>query len=181
CAQAREWRAEGWEDASICVNLSARQFEHPDLLDMIDDVVRKYSVPPSVLQLEITEGTALRDLRRSADILAELRARDVGVSIDDFGIGYSSLAYLKDLPVMGLKIDRTFLLGLPNERDAAIVAAVIGMGHALGLTVIAEGVETEEQMEFLRRHGCDVCQGYLLGKPTTADAISRMRRGDGAK
>lgn len=177
CAQAREWRAEGWSDASICVNLSARQFEHPDLLDMIDDIVRKYGVPPSVLQFEITEGTALRDLRRSADILTHLRGRGVGVSIDDFGIGYSSLAYLKDLPVMALKIDRTFLLGLPGERDAAIVGAVIGMGHALGLTVIAEGVETEEQMEFLRAHGCDVCQGYLLGRPTTADAISRLRRG----
>jgi len=98
------------------------------------------------------------------------------VAIDDFGIGYSSLAYLKDLPVAALKIDRTFLLGIPNPRDAAIVSAVIAMGHALGLTVIAEGVETREQMEFLRENGCDALQGYLLGRPTTAEEISRLRR-----
>lgn len=177
CAQARTWRAEGWNDARISVNLSARQFEHPDLLTMIDDAVKKHAVPPTVLQVEITEGTALRDLVRSVQILGELRSRGVGVAIDDFGIGYSSLAYLKDLPVMALKIDRTFLLGIPNPRDAAIVSAVIAMGHALGLTVIAEGVETREQMQFLRDHGCDACQGYLLGRPTTAEEISRMRRG----
>ena len=175
CSQAHTWRAEGWKDATISVNLSARQFEHPDLLDMIDDSVRKYAVPPSVLQLEITEGTALRDLRRSVDILAELRDRGVGVTIDDFGIGYSSLAYLKELPVIGLKIDRTFLLGIPEARDAAIVSSVIAMGHALGLTVVAEGVETEEQARFLREQGCDLCQGYLFGRPTSADEISRIR------
>ena len=176
CAQARTWRSEGWIEPSISVNLSARQFEHPDLLTMIDDAVKKHDVSPSVLQVEITEGTALRDLVRSVEILGELRGRGVGVAIDDFGIGYSSLAYLKDLPVAALKIDRTFLLGIPNPRDAAIVSAVIAMGHALGLTVIAEGVETREQMEFLEQNGCDALQGYLLGRPTTADEISRMRR-----
>ena len=98
------------------------------------------------------------------------------VAIDDFGIGYSSLAYLKELPVNALKIDRAFLMGLPGGRDAAIVAAVIAMGHALGLTVIAEGVERPEQMAFLREHDCDFCQGYLFSKPTTAEEITRMRR-----
>ena len=176
CAQARTWQSEGWSEPSISVNLSARQFEHPDLLTMIDDAVRKNAVPPGILQVEITEGTALRDLVRSVEILGELRGRGVGVAIDDFGIGYSSLAYLKDLPVAALKIDRTFLLGIPNPRDAAIVSAVIAMGHALGLTVIAEGVETREQMQFLEENGCDALQGYLLGRPTTAEEISRMRR-----
>ena len=176
CAQARVWIDEGWSTANISVNLSARQFEHPKMLEMIDHAVLHHRVPPSVLQIEITEGTALRDVQRSIQIFEELRSRGVRVSIDDFGIGYSSLGYLKELPVNALKIDRTFLAGIPQGRNAAIVAAVILMGHALGLDVIAEGVEHPEQMEFLREHACDVCQGYLFGRPTTAEEIMRMRR-----
>ena len=175
CAQVHQWLAEGWDDANISVNLSARQFEHPQLLELIDHAVLQHRVPPSALQLEITEGTALRDLRRSIQLFGQLRARGVRVAIDDFGIGYSSLGYLKDLPVSALKIDKTFLDGIPSVRDGAIVAAVIAMGHALGLTVIAEGVERPEQMKFLREHDCDICQGYLFSKPTTAAEITRMR------
>jgi len=177
CAQARCWLNEGWETANISVNLSARQFEHPKMLELIDHCVLQHKVPPSVLQIEITEGTALRDLGRSIQVFGELRARGVRVSIDDFGIGYSSLGYLKELPVNALKIDRTFLFGIPEGRNAPIVAAVIAMGHALGLEVIAEGVEHREQMKFLREHDCDACQGYLFSRPTTADEITRMRRG----
>ncbi len=177
CAQARSWLNEGWETANISVNLSARQFEHPKMLELIDHAVLQHGVPPSVLQIEITEGTALRDLQRSIHVFSELRARGVRVSIDDFGIGYSSLGYLKELPVNALKIDRTFLMGIPEGRNAPIVAAVIAMGHALGLEVIAEGVELREQMKFLREHDCDSCQGYLFSKPTTAEEITRMRRG----
>ncbi|HEY8181565.1 MAG TPA: EAL domain-containing protein, partial [Thermoanaerobaculia bacterium] len=168
CAQARSWLNEGWEAANISVNLSARQFEHPKMLELIDHCVLQHKVPPSVLQIEITEGTALRDLKRSIQVFSELRARGVRVSIDDFGIGYSSLGYLKELPVNSLKIDRTFLFGIPEGRNAPIVAAVIAMGHALGLEVIAEGVEHQEQMKFLREHDCDACQGYLFSRPTTA-------------
>jgi diguanylate cyclase (GGDEF)-like protein/PAS domain S-box-containing protein len=177
CAQARAWIDEGWEGANISVNLSARQFEHPKMLDLIDHAVMHHRVPPSVLQIEITEGTALRDVQRSIQIFGELRARGVRVSIDDFGIGYSSLGYLKELPVNALKIDRTFLSDIPQGRNAAIVAAVIAMGHALGLEVIAEGVEDREQMKFLREHACDICQGYLFSRPTTAEEITRMRLG----
>ncbi len=177
CAQASLWLAEGWDAPSICINVSARQFESSHLLEALDQAVLKHRVPPSVLQLEITEGTALRDLDRTLRILEELRARGIRVAIDDFGIGYSSLGYLKELPVSALKIDKTFISGIPDPRDAAIVAAVIDMGHALGLTVIAEGVETQEQMAFLREHQCDVYQGYLFSKPTTAAEITRMRRG----
>ncbi|HKB78837.1 MAG TPA: EAL domain-containing protein [Thermoanaerobaculia bacterium] len=176
CAQAREWVAAGWENPIVCVNLSARQFEHPGLLDMIDHAVLQHRVPCSMLQFEITEGTALRDLSRSIELLGELRRRGVQVSIDDFGIGYSSLAYLKQLPVNALKIDKAFLTGIPGTSDSAIVAAVIAMGHALGLTVIAEGVETTEQMAFLRQYECDVCQGYLFSRPTTPGEIIRMHR-----
>jgi diguanylate cyclase (GGDEF)-like protein/PAS domain S-box-containing protein len=176
CAQARQWLTEGWESAKISVNLSARQFEHPGLIKLIDHAVLKHRLPPSVLELEITEATALRDLHRSVQILAELRSRGVRVAIDDFGIGYSSLAYLKQLPVSALKIDKTFLTGVPEGRDTAIVAAVIAMGHALGLTVIAEGVETPEQMAFLREHNCDVCQGFLFSRPISAEEITRLRR-----
>ena len=177
CAQARVWLDEGWETAGISVNLSARQFEHPKMLEMIDHAVLHHGVPTSVLQIEITEGTALRDIKRSIEIFGELRARGVRVSIDDFGIGYSSLGYLKELPVSALKIDRTFLFDIPHGRNAAIVAAVIAMGHAMGLEVIAEGVEHQEQMQFLREHNCDICQGYLFSRPTTAEEINRMRRG----
>jgi diguanylate cyclase (GGDEF)-like protein/PAS domain S-box-containing protein len=176
CAQARQWLDEGWESTNISINLSARQFEHPGLLGLIDHAVLHHRVPPPVLQIEITEGTALRDLERSMHVFGELRARGVRVAIDDFGIGYSSLGYLKQLPVNALKIDKTFLIGIPAGRDAAIVAAIIAMGHALGLTVIAEGVERPDQMAFLREHECDICQGYLFSKPTTAAEITRMRR-----
>ena len=177
CKQARAWLDEGWNGATISVNLSARQFEHPKMLEMIDHAVLDHRVPPSVLQIEITEGTALHDLYRSIEIFNELRKRGVRVSIDDFGIGYSSLGYLKELPVNALKIDRTFLSGIPHGRNAAIIPAVIAMGHALGLEVIAEGVEHPDQMKFLREHNCDICQGYLFSRPTTAEEITRMRRG----
>ena len=175
CAQARRWLDEGWESVSVAINLSARQFEHPELLDFLDRAVAEHGVPASVLQVEITEGTALRDLERGLRVLAELRRRGIRVAVDDFGIGYSSLAYLKRLTIDTLKIDKAFLAEVPGARDGAIVAAVIAMGHALGLTVIAEGVEREDQMTFLREHGCDFCQGFLFGKPTTAAEISRMR------
>ena len=176
CAQARAWLDESWSSAAVSINLSARQFEHPKMLEMIDRAVREHGIPPSMLQVEITEGTALRDLQRSMEILGELRSRGVRVSIDDFGIGYSSLGYLKELPVDALKIDRTFLDGIPQGRNAPIVAAVIAMGHALGLEVIAEGVESHEQMDFLRKHDCDVCQGFLFGHPMTAEEITRIHR-----
>jgi len=176
CAQARAWLNESWDTASVSINLSARQFEHPKMLETIDHAVRDHRIPPSVLQIEITEGTALRDLQRSIQIFGELRARGVRVSIDDFGIGYSSLGYLRELPVDALKIDRTFLDGIPQGRNAPIVSAVIAMGHALGLEVIAEGVESQEQMQFLREHACDICQGFLFGQPMTAEEITRMRR-----
>ena len=175
CAQARGWRAEGWRNPSIAINLSARQFDHPGLLDLLDHVVSEEGVPPSVLQFEITEGTALRDLERSMHILTEMRFRGIRTAIDDFGVGYSSLAYLKQLPVDALKIDRSFLIDIPGGRDAPIVAAVIAMGHALGLTVIAEGVERQDQMSFLQEQNCDLCQGYLFSKPTTAAEINRIR------
>src|SRR5581483_1824205 len=176
CAQARQWIGEGWEGTSISVNLSARQFEHPELLTVIDHAVLRHRVPPTVLQLEITEGTALHDLPRTMKVLQELRARGIQVAIDDFGIGYSSLGYMQQLPVNALKIDKSFITGVPGGREAAIVAAVIAMAHALGPGVIAEGVERPDQLAFLRQHDCDVCQGYLFSRPTTAEEITRMRQ-----
>jgi diguanylate cyclase (GGDEF)-like protein/PAS domain S-box-containing protein len=175
CAQARDWRADGWKNPSIAINLSSRQFDDPALLERIDRAASKHGVPSSVLQVEITEGTALRDMQKSIRTLSELRFLGVPIAIDDFGIGYSSLAYLKQLPLDVLKIDRTFLTDIPAGRDVPIVAAVIAMGHALGLTVVAEGVERVDQMSFLREYKCDLAQGYLLCRPTTAAEISQMR------
>jgi diguanylate cyclase (GGDEF)-like protein/PAS domain S-box-containing protein len=175
CAQARAWLDQGWGEVSVAVNLSARQFEQPGLIDLLDDAMRRHNVPPAVLQLEITESTALRSLERTLQILKKLRDRGIRVAIDDFGMGYSSLAYIKDLPVDSLKIDKSFLVDIPSSRDAAIICAVIAMGHALGLTVVAEGVERDEQMTFLSEHRCDLIQGYLFSRPTTPAEITRMR------
>jgi len=177
CAQARRWLDEGWENVSVAINLSARQFDHPELLDHLDRAVAEHGVPASVLQLEITEATPLRDLERSLRVLAELHRRGIRVALDDFGIGYSSLAYLRRLTIDALKIDKTFLTEVPGARDGAIVAAAIAMGHALGLKVIAEGVERDDQLAFLREHDCDIYQGFLFSKPTTAAEITRIRRG----
>jgi diguanylate cyclase (GGDEF)-like protein/PAS domain S-box-containing protein len=174
CRQAREWLDGGWTNACVSVNLSSRQFEQSTLLERVDEALRVHKLPASVLQLEITEGTALRNLERTVQTLKQLRERGIRVAIDDFGMGYSSLAYLKDLPVDSLKIDKSFLVDIPESRDAAIICAVIAMGHALGLTVVAEGVERSEQMTFLREQRCDVFQGYLFSRPTTPADIARM-------
>ncbi|MFJ1302248.1 putative bifunctional diguanylate cyclase/phosphodiesterase [Pseudomonadota bacterium AL_CKDN230030165-1A_HGKHYDSX7] len=169
CRQMREWRQQGHEDWTVAVNLSAMQFSQVNLVESIRATLAQYDLPPSCLAIEITETTAMRDAEASLAVLRELAALGVSISIDDFGTGYSSLLYLKRLPASELKIDRGFISQLEHDQeDAAIVSAIIALGQKLNLKIVAEGVETAAQQQFLTDLGCDSLQGFLLGKPMPA-------------
>src|SRR5688572_5951289 len=150
----------------IAVNLSPRQFVHRHLVEDVVRVLEKTNCDTSFLELEITESTVMHNAPRAVALLGELKAMGIRIAIDDFGTGYSSLAYLKRFPIDCLKIDRSFVADVPREGgNTAITQAIIAMAHSLGLKVIAEGVETIEQLEFLRDHGCDELQGYYISRP----------------
>jgi diguanylate cyclase (GGDEF)-like protein len=168
CAQNAAWLAAGLPPRRVAVNVSSANFKHGDLAQNISDVLTRTMLPPSLLELEVTETLLLEDehVIRAVPALQKL---GVMLSIDDFGTGYSSLNYLRRLPVKKLKIDKSFVSGLPDSQDDAIIArAIINLGHALGHTVIAEGIEREDQLAYLREHGCDEGQGYLFGRPMPA-------------
>ena len=172
CRQMSEWRGRGYTEWSIAVNLSAMQFNHPGLAETVSDTLIRHGLPPGCLTLEITESTAMRDVEASMEILERLTDMGVNISIDDFGTGYSSLLYLKRLPARELKIDRGFVRDLSNNKeDAAIIAAIVALGHTLNLEIVAEGVETNEQREFLTQLGCTSLQGYLFGRPMPAGRL----------
>jgi diguanylate cyclase (GGDEF)-like protein/PAS domain S-box-containing protein len=175
CAQFRVWSsAPDTADLSISINISARQFHHPDFVPMVLDNLAACEVKPNRLMLEITESLLLENIDETVTKMHLLKAHGIRFSIDDFGTGYSSLAYLKRLPLDELKIDRSFVADLASdENDAAICAAFISLAHLLGLRVVAEGVETETQRHFLSTvHHCDAMQGYLFSKPVPADQIT---------
>lgn len=175
CAQARDWHAAGHTHLRVTVNFSARQFEHPKFAALIRTVLKEIGLSAPALELEITESIAMKDIGFSVAILNELRADGIRISIDDFGTGSSSLKYLKQFPVHTLKIDQTFVKDLTSDiGDAAITAALITMAHTLQLRVIAEGVETEEQVAFLRSRRCDEMQGYLFSQPVSAEAFRKL-------
>ena len=158
----------------VGVNLSARQFNDPKLLELVSRVLEETGLPPGLLELEITESTVMQQTDVTLSTLRKLKELGVSIAIDDFGTGYSSLAHLKRFPVDKLKIDKSFVAELPQDKDnQAIVAAIIGLAHALGLKVVAEGVETEGQKEFLQNAGCDFIQGYLAGHPVDADSAAK--------
>ncbi len=169
CHQAKQWHAEGHTDFYVSVNVSPRQFRQAGLLASIKGALEESGLPPSSLMLEITEGILMQDPEKSGAILNELRACGVKIAIDDFGTGYSSLAYLKKFPLSVLKIDKSFVDELPHcEEDVAIISAVLSLARGLGLSVVAEGVEFNEQLDFLASRGCDLVQGYLKGKPASS-------------
>jgi diguanylate cyclase (GGDEF)-like protein len=173
CRQMAQWRREGHVGWSVAVNLSALQFGHAALIDTVRDTLARHALDPHCLTLEITESTAMRDADASLHILQQLDAMGVRISIDDFGTGYSSLLYLKRLPASELKIDRGFVRDLARDtEDAAIVSAIVALGQTLNLRIVAEGVETAEQQAFLTQLGCDSLQGYLLGRPMSAESLS---------
>ena len=170
CRQMSLWYAQGYEDWRIAVNLSALQFCHAGLVKSVATALERHRLPANNLTLEITETTAMSDADASMTVLQELSDMGVDLSIDDFGTGYSSLMYLKRLPANELKIDRGFVRDLEHDSDdAAIVSAIVALGQALGLRIVAEGVETDVQQSFLTRLGCNSLQGYLLGHPLPAD------------
>ncbi len=175
CVTARKWQDAGLRDFRIAVNLSPRQFNQSDLVLDVTSILEDSGLPPQNLELEITESMVMANPERATAILRELRGVGVHLSIDDFGTGYSSLGYLKSFPVHTLKIDRSFIKDVPADADdVAITHAIIAMGHSLRLNVVAEGVETVEQFEFLREHGCDLMQGYLVAKPMPAEEFGRL-------
>jgi diguanylate cyclase (GGDEF)-like protein/PAS domain S-box-containing protein len=173
CEQGRAWHEAGSSDLVIAVNISVRQFLQPDLCGVIGQVLARCGLPASRLELEITESTAMEDLDMSSQVLHTLQDMGVRIAIDDFGTGHSSLSYLKNFPIQTLKIDRSFVKDIPADpNDAAIAAAAIAMAHSLGISVVAEGVETHEQLEFLRQRDCDAFQGYLISKPVPAAELT---------
>jgi EAL domain-containing protein (putative c-di-GMP-specific phosphodiesterase class I) len=159
----------------VAVNLSAHQFRDEGLRQTIADALGSSGLPPAYLELEITESMIMQNAERAIEILQRFRDMGTLVSIDDFGTGYSSLGYLKQFPIDSLKIDRSFVRDVPQDGDdVAITQAIIAMAHSLHLKVIAEGVESEEQLAFLRGQGCDQIQGYLISAPLPADEFERL-------
>ncbi|WUR15196.1 EAL domain-containing protein [[Empedobacter] haloabium] len=177
CAQAQAWRAAGLPPLRMAVNLSARQFAQPDLVQSIAAVLAETGLPPAGLELELTESLFVDDVARAVALLHELKNLGVALSIDDFGTGYSSLSYLRTFPIDVLKIDRTFVGQIDGDSDqAAIVVSIIALAHNLQLKVIAEGVETAEQLDFLRAHECDQVQGYYFSRPVPAAEFEQLLR-----
>lgn len=175
CQQIKIWDQEGYRDLTVSVNLSPRQFISRKLLPSMKAALLETGISPSRIDLEITETMAMRNLEQSIEILAELRRLGATISIDDFGVGYSSLGQLRRLPAQTLKIDRSFISQIPDDANScSITEAIIAMGKRLGLRVVAEGVEQVSQLEFLRANGCDVFQGFLFAKPLTTPEVTAL-------
>ena len=172
CEQVRRWHRMDLEPMRIGVNVSAQQFEDPMLLDKVRGALKETKLPPEFLELELTESSLMMDPTQAGALLRELREVGVRIAIDDFGTGYSSLTYLHDFPLNALKIDKNFVQSVEsNERGGPIANMIIGLGKNLGLDVIAEGVETEPQLEYLRNQGCDIAQGYLYARPEEPETL----------
>jgi EAL domain-containing protein (putative c-di-GMP-specific phosphodiesterase class I) len=177
CKQNKAWQDAGMPAISVSVNVSARQFREKDLVKRVARALEESGLDPRYLELELTEGLIMQDFDRALTTMHALQAIGVRISIDDFGTGYSSLSALQSFPIVRLKIDKAFVDGIAkNEDDRAIAKAVISMGHQLNLKIIAEGVETEQQLAFLRANNCDEMQGYLFSEPVTAENIPALLR-----
>jgi predicted signal transduction protein with EAL and GGDEF domain/FixJ family two-component response regulator len=175
CDQARHWQKLARRPVRMAVNLSAKQFKDENLSQIVLSALHDTGLDPRLLELELTEGTLMDDAKATLATLEQLRGIGVFLSIDDFGTGYSSMNYLKRFDVRALKIDRSFISGLPQDSEnAAITRAIIAMAHGLKMIVVAEGVETSEQLGMLEEYGCDLVQGFYLGRPAPAEAVSGM-------
>jgi EAL domain-containing protein (putative c-di-GMP-specific phosphodiesterase class I) len=175
CEQARRWQDAGFRPIRIGVNLSGYQLAQPALAEAVARTLRETGLSAGHLELEITESTIMRNDEMTIGALNALRDMGVGIALDDFGTGYSALSYLRRFPIDRLKIDRSFVREIvTNPDDAALTSAVIALAHSLRLHVIAEGVETKEQAEFLRQHGCDELQGFLFSRAVPAAEFERF-------
>jgi EAL domain-containing protein (putative c-di-GMP-specific phosphodiesterase class I) len=177
CLQIAAWQAEGLEALPVAVNLSARQFRMAGLDTTVAAIISQAGIDASLIEVELTESLLMHDPEEAVRTLGNLGRFGVRLAVDDFGTGYSSLMYLKRFPINALKIDRAFISdATTNPEDAAIAAAIINLGHSLGLRVVAEGVEQEAQREFLRASGCDEMQGFLFSAAVPAADAQRMLR-----
>ncbi|GLC25805.1 putative bifunctional diguanylate cyclase/phosphodiesterase [Roseisolibacter agri] len=175
CSQIAEWRDAGLPVVTTSVNLSARQFKHADLVTVVRQVLEETGIDPALLELEVTESLLMEDTGRTVSTLQALRGHGVTISLDDFGTGYSSLGYLTRFPIDAIKLDKSFVCDVVTDRqNGAITTAIIDLGHSLGLSVVAEGVETREQFEYLAQRRCDVVQGFLFGRPVPAAAVPEV-------
>jgi diguanylate cyclase (GGDEF)-like protein len=173
CEQIRKWQAMHFAPMRIAVNVSAQQFEDPMLIDKIQSALKETKLSPELLELELTESCLMSDPAQASALLREIRDLGVRIAIDDFGTGYSSLTYLHEFPLSALKIDKNFVQSVEsNDRGGPISKMIIGLGQNLGLEVIAEGVETEAQLQYMREHGCDVAQGYLYARPESPEDLT---------
>jgi diguanylate cyclase (GGDEF)-like protein/PAS domain S-box-containing protein len=185
CRQLATWRSMGYPKLRVAVNVSTLQFERQDWMETISSALKENGLPPSALEVEITETVVMKNCERAAERLAQLRALGISSAIDDFGTGYSSLKYLQNLPIDTLKIDQSFVRDLDSVSGdgtgkGAIVQAIVTLAQQLGLRVVAEGVETQEELELLRRLGCDLVQGFLFSKPMPVEACEKFLKGSSA-
>jgi EAL domain-containing protein (putative c-di-GMP-specific phosphodiesterase class I) len=179
CRQAAQWVLAG-TPLRVSVNLSAQQFRQASLPERLQALLAEHGTPPDLLELEITETEAMAEPELAREVLDRLRALGVSIALDDFGTGYSSLSYLRMLPVSRLKIDREFIRHITTRADdATLVRAVIALAHTLGLPVVAEGVEEEAQLRFLRHHRCETFQGWLFCKAVPAEVLGELLRTQG--
>jgi EAL domain-containing protein (putative c-di-GMP-specific phosphodiesterase class I) len=174
CRQCLEWQTPGQKLVKVAVNVSMLQFYFSDLVEVVRSVLSRTGLDPRCLELELTETLVMRNSEESTEALTRIRELGVSVAIDDFGTGYSSLSYLQRLPVDLLKIDRSFFTNIDAGSTAAVIQAITMLAHSLGLRVVAEGIETEKQLEAVRKVGIDYAQGYLIGRPLPADAAREV-------
>jgi EAL domain-containing protein (putative c-di-GMP-specific phosphodiesterase class I) len=173
CAQNVAWQKSGLRRVSMAVNISSSQFLGRSLVRDIDEALRATGMDPRLLELEITEGMVVQNPVRAREILSAIKSRGIRLAIDDFGTGYSSLGQLRNFPIDTLKVDRSFVSDLATDpEDRAITEAIIAMGRTLSLTVVAEGVETPEQVAFLRANACDEVQGFYFGRPMPPEQVA---------
>ncbi|MCR4377297.1 MAG: EAL domain-containing protein [Rhodospirillales bacterium] len=179
CREAKSWVDKGLDHVSVAVNLSVRQFQQGALAERVAEVLKATGLPSHCLDLELTESMLVENADETVRVLKELKALGVSLSIDDFGTGYSSLSYLTKFPLDALKVDRSFVIGLPDNPDAVTMAkAIVNMAKNLGLKVIAEGVESERQSTFLHGLGSDIGQGYLFSRPIPFEDFVRLAGGN---
>jgi EAL domain-containing protein (putative c-di-GMP-specific phosphodiesterase class I) len=175
CRQLKVWHDLGYSSLSLAVNLSVRQFDQPHLLELIRDILIEASIKPSLLKLEVTETLVMSNIEANLVVLDALKKLGILLSLDDFGTGYSSLSYLKLLPIEILKIDKSFIKDIPTDKNSAeIVVAIIALAKNLNLSIVAEGVENDEQLAFLKLKQCDFMQGYLFSKAISADECTKL-------
>jgi len=175
CSQNKAWQDAGFQKIQVSVNISVRQFTNNNLVSTVRDILKETGLSAACLELEITESSVMLNPGQAISTLKELKALGLSISIDDFGTGYSSLSHLKNLPVDILKVDQSFVKGIhENKSDKTLVSTIINMGHSLGLSVVAEGVETAEQLSFLGERNCQEVQGFYLSKPLSSESLQAL-------